>query len=130
MWSTSSWQRQRTLVGHTDKVTGLALPTGTGLLVSSSQDGSVRLWDVATGAAIGTPLRWSSNVVDALASSLGSSALMSRHGEEVVSWDLDPRTWSRLACQIVGRQLSEQEWDVYIGKSPYRPACGDRAEGS
>jgi hypothetical protein len=38
------------LVGHTDTVTALAFPAGGKVLASASADGTVRLWELATGA--------------------------------------------------------------------------------
>ena len=45
------------LTGHTDMVTGVCFdPTGK-TIVSCSSDKTIRFWDSATGAAIGSPVR-------------------------------------------------------------------------
>ena len=47
---------EQTLTGHTDTVTGVCFdPTGK-KIVSCSQDKTIRFWDSATGAAIGSPV--------------------------------------------------------------------------
>ena len=33
----------------------------------------------------------------------------------VVLWDLDPQHWLDAACSVVGRNLTEAEWDQYLG---------------
>ena len=44
------------LIGHNDSVNGVAFSPDGKRLVSSSQDGSIRLWDTATHQPIGAPL--------------------------------------------------------------------------
>ena len=52
-----SGQEVRTLDGHTRVVGGLAVDESNGLLASASRDGSVRLWDLASGAGLATVVR-------------------------------------------------------------------------
>jgi hypothetical protein len=42
----------------------------------------------------------------------------------IVVWDLDPEHWVAAACGIAGRNLTEFEWEQYIGDlAPYRATC-------
>ena len=55
------------LTGHTDRVTGVCFdPTGK-TIVSCSFDMTIRFWDSATGAAIGSPVNAHSDEVNAVA---------------------------------------------------------------
>lgn len=47
----------RTLDGHTRLVGGLAVDASNGLVASASRDGSVRLWDLESGAGLATVVR-------------------------------------------------------------------------
>lgn len=51
LWDTATCTEVRTLPGHTDPITGLAINPISGLLASGSTDG-VRLWDITTGAEL------------------------------------------------------------------------------
>jgi hypothetical protein len=50
MWDVASQRRTATFEGHTSDVFGLALAPGGAWLASCSHDGTVRLWDIASGA--------------------------------------------------------------------------------
>ena len=48
----------------------------------------------------------------------------------LVVWNTDVESWRRHACALVCRNLSEQEWNLYVGPDkPYEPACPGRARG-
>ena len=39
-------------------------------------------------------------------------------------WDVDPALWQKRACAIVGRNLSREEWKLYLpAGTPYRATC-------
>jgi hypothetical protein len=39
-------------------------------------------------------------------------------------WDVDPALWQQRACAIVGRNLSREEWKLYLpAGTPYRATC-------
>jgi WD40 repeat protein len=52
IWSADSTKLLRTLKGHTNDVTALAFSPDDGRLASASRDGTVRVWDPATGTLI------------------------------------------------------------------------------
>jgi hypothetical protein len=37
-------------------------------------------------------------------------------------WDVDPESWTRVACEIANRDLTEAEWGQLIAL-PYEPVC-------
>jgi WD40 repeat protein len=96
-------------------------------LASGSLDGAVRLWDVATGRQIGSPLVGNKSGVDLVA--------FSPDGKTVASADLDGavRLWgvSYLAedivsylCTSTGRSLTRAEWARYLPAGPaYERLC-------
>ena len=39
-------------------------------------------------------------------------------------WDVDPESWLRKLCAKFTRNLSQSEWDTYVGKNvPYQEQC-------
>ena len=44
--------------------------------------------------------------------------------------DIDPASWMRRACGIANRNLTQAEWQRYMGDEPYRKTCPDAPAGS
>ena len=45
-------------------------------------------------------------------------------------WDVDPAVWRQRACDIVGRNLSREEWELYLpAGTEYRPTCTEWPTG-
>ena len=41
----------------------------------------------------------------------------------IAVWDLEPARWLDAACDLVGRNLTTEEWDQYMGRLSYRSTC-------
>ena len=111
-------------------------PDGRTLAATTVGFSRSRLWDAATGTAIGqqlvdgkTPF---TNATFFLERFQGRRPAFSPDGRSVVVpsfdgitavWDLDPDHWLAAACQLVGRNLTAEEWDQYMGRLPYRQTC-------
>ena len=44
---------------------------------------------------------------------------------DVYTWDTRPAEWVEFACQIVGRNLTTEEWHAAFDDRPYRKTCPD-----
>lgn len=88
-------------------------------------DGSVRLYDVEERTV--PTVVW--NGTGAFSSAPGwyddsTSSMWIHSGGQLLSIPLDPDRWVESACQIVGRDLTQQEWDRLVpGEEPLRSAC-------
>ena len=52
----------------------------------------------------------------------GSALLVG--GAPVTMWDLDPRSWAKIACTAAGRNLTRDEWNIYMPvDAAYRATC-------
>jgi WD40 repeat protein len=104
------------------------------LLLIESQGGKVQLWDTEGRAEMGLPL-WHPADADFLAFSPDGTHLAaagydwgdaedgSDAGLFLRLWDLRPSTWIRQACEMVNRNLSPQEWEVFMDDRPYTCTC-------
>ncbi len=45
----------------------------------------------------------------------------------LASITMDAATWSRLACSMAGRALTQLEWTQFLPGRPYHPACAQQA---
>jgi len=49
VWDVATGDRRATVIGHDAPVTGLAMPSGQNTVVSTSSDGTLQMWDAASG---------------------------------------------------------------------------------
>lgn len=70
VWSTQNWQRTHLLRGHSKTISGMAVFWET--VVSGSEDGTLRFWNLETGDPIGQPIDLRSPVNAVAASPDGS----------------------------------------------------------
>ncbi|KAF5827248.1 WD40-repeat-containing domain protein [Dunaliella salina] len=89
LWSMDDLKCRRTLRGHEGPITG-ALLTQSGIPVTSSEDGRVRLWDISTGAPI-SDLECEGPVLG-LASNDAQGYLVSTGEAGVQIWDIAAAT--------------------------------------
>jgi dipeptidyl aminopeptidase/acylaminoacyl peptidase len=133
------------LSGHTGPVTGAAFDPAGSFLATTSVFGGTRLWDPATGLGYGDELVGSARP-DSLASSveidlqfLGLRNAFSPDGTLLAAagvntlgmlWDVDPAVWRERACAVVGRNLSREEWNLYLpAGTAYRATCSEWPTG-
>jgi WD40 repeat protein len=120
-----TWRpRGRPLVGHTGAVVTVNLSPDGRTVATTSADGTTRLWDLASGRAIGTPLpglpdhRVGAAFVD------GGTHLVSLYDSgRGYLWDVRPQSWARRACEVAGRTLTRAEWQGAVPERDYAPAC-------
>jgi len=113
--------------------------------VAFSQDGTmlavgarrtVTLWDVASRQRLGQALTGTLDGILALAFSRDSrlawgSFAIAPTSELVAVWDARPAAWREKACAMANRQLSEQEWDRFVGAAmPHEPLCRTARAGT
>jgi WD40 repeat protein/tRNA A-37 threonylcarbamoyl transferase component Bud32 len=132
------------LAGHTPPVTGAAFDPAGSFLATTSVFGGTRLWDPETGLGYGDELVGSPRPGSLLSSIelppfLGlrnafspNGKLLAVAGVETLGmlWNVDPAVWRERACAIVGRNLSREEWNLYLPPgTAYRATCSEWPSG-
>jgi hypothetical protein len=118
LWFFGIWERARCVLvlrDHDSAITALSFdPTGQ-VLATGSSDQTVRLWDAATGLALGSPLRANKDAIRELAFNHDGTRLASVDGRKFMLWDLKLASWRSMACAIAGRNLMAEETWVHQG---------------
>ncbi|GKS57010.1 hypothetical protein YTPLAS18_05370 [Nitrospira sp.] len=122
---------------HTGPVWSVAFhPTHPNILASLGLDHSVRLWNVARHGPLGVLHTGHSGPVWAIAfgrdgkifASAGDDGTI-RFTEDTVSLsDLSPDVLLADACRIANRDLTQEEWELYIGAKKYKKTCSDLSD--
>jgi WD40 repeat protein/energy-coupling factor transporter ATP-binding protein EcfA2 len=119
----------RKLVGrlpHPNFVDSVAFDPAGRTLATSTEDGKVRLWDLASQSQLGRPLPGAESGSGINASAFDPSGkhlvAVYDNGAAFV-WDMDPDRWKQRACAVVGRPLTRQEWTELLRNRRYQPAC-------
>jgi len=114
------------LTEHSDEVNSVAFSPDGKLLASGSRDETVILRDAATGEPLGEPLIGHMAKVNSVAFSQDSETLASggAGNSPIILWDLSLESWQSRACRIANRDLTQDEWDQFVGSDiPYERTC-------
>ncbi|HEY9375923.1 MAG TPA: WD40 repeat domain-containing protein, partial [Jiangellaceae bacterium] len=109
------------LEGHRRVVTGVA--ANDRIVVTASADGSVRMWDVASGTALGGPIPTGGVTGPSIAIRDDGQRALVQSDRGLLELILAEDEWIRLACSISGRELTEDERASH-GLAMSANACG------
>jgi WD40 repeat protein len=93
------------------------------MVASGSNDGSIRLWDAASGQPVGVPVHVSEATLTSLAFSPNGKSIASGSEDGTVRVSDAPNGWIDRVCAKVVRNLSEAEWSRYVGDIAYVKQC-------
>ncbi|MCY1138278.1 TIR domain-containing protein [Actinoplanes sp. Pm04-4] len=116
------------------QVAAIALSPDGSTVAAQGYNSAVVLWDVRRRTPLGIPLQQSGTGALTFTSdgaTLVSAACCFGISDALVFWDLSPASWTALACERAGRNLSQEEWDAFVGEAwPYRRTCAALPAGA
>lgn len=112
------------LTGHEGSINSLSFSPDNRWLVSGGQDKMIRLWDMNDLTAPPLVLSGHKDRITAVAFSPDSQWLATGSVDNTIQlWSLDVEVLRQKACEIVGRNLTIQEWEQYFLDESYRRTC-------
>ncbi len=112
------------LRGHGSPVTAIAFDGSTHRLATGDQAGTVLIWEWEKPLARPTTIRGHQGRVDQIAFSADQRWLATaQDAGPVLLWHDRVDGLIEIACQAAGRNLTAQEWRLFLGEQAYRPTC-------
>jgi WD40 repeat protein len=113
-------------VGHTTGVRQVLFSPDSTLLATTSdgsdgRPGRIILWDVASRLPLGQPLEGPSRILHScMAFTPDGNTLVAGNWENgLILWDVSLDAWLARAGRVTNRNLSVEEWRLYVGEKPY-----------
>jgi WD40 repeat protein len=114
------------LRGHTARVWDLQFnPMDDGkTLISTDAEGTLIIWNVTDGQPLSPPLVAEIPMETMDLSPAEPIVAMAGFNNQVALWEIRPEPWAKRACRMVNRNLTQTEWEKYIGAGfPYERTC-------
>ncbi len=132
VWSMeASKNKQKDLLGHEGPIIALAFDASSELLISASGDNSVRLWrvdDLDMGGTVAsmTLLGHSAPITTMRLDTAGRFVVSAGEDGAIRVWPLQHELLLRLACRVVGRDFSDEEWATLFAGQQLESVCERR----
>jgi WD40 repeat protein len=113
---------------HQRMITSIVFSNDGNKLASASDDRTIIMWDISDKSNPAQMYMLTELKQPVLNGGLFFSAdnktLISASQDDIIFWDIDPQSWIKKACEIAGRNFTEQEWAQFIGADkPYSSTC-------
>lgn len=125
LWNIKQKELIRIISGHQSTVTDIQFsPTGD-LLLTTSRDGTARVWDLNDSRKLPLILDDHGDWVFTGSFSPNGTQVITGGGDEFIrTWPVDPSYFAFRICLLVNRSMTQDEWNEFVGEDlPYKQPC-------
>ncbi|MFY0606737.1 MAG: hypothetical protein JXR10_08480 [Cyclobacteriaceae bacterium] len=125
LWDIENEEIIRTISGHQSAITDLDFSPDNLMLLSSSRDRTVRVWEIANSKKLPLVLDDHNDwVLTACFDPTGNQIISGSKDNYIRFWPVFHVTLANRICELVERNLTKEEWDEYVGELiPYQTTC-------
>ncbi|MEO9870756.1 WD40 repeat domain-containing protein [Ekhidna sp.] len=125
LWDISKKELIRIISGHQSTVTDIQFSPNGKLLLTTSRDGSARIWDLSDSRKLPIILDDHNDWVFTGSFNPSGSQVITGGGDEYIrTWPVDPAFFASRICELVDRSLTQEEWNEFVGINiPYEGTC-------
>ncbi len=125
IWNLNTHEAIRVISGHQSAVTDVEFSPDGNNLLTSSRDGTARIWDIKNTRKLPIVLDdhqdW---VMTAAYNRDGSQIITGSKDNFIRIWQVNPSNLAERICELVDRNLTPEEWLEYVGENiPYQQTC-------
>jgi WD40 repeat protein len=125
LWSIPNKSLIRIISGHQSTVTDIQYSPNGELLLTTSRDGTARIWYMDDSRKLPIILDDHDDWVFTGSFDPNGTKVITGGGDEYIrTWPVDPAYFAFRICTMVNRSLTREEWDEFVGKDiSYQPTC-------
>ncbi|MEQ9468233.1 MAG: WD40 repeat domain-containing protein [Ekhidna sp.] len=127
LWDIPNKQLIRIISGHQSTVTDIQYNAKGDLLLTTSRDGTARIWDLTDSRKLPIILDdhddW---VFTGSFDPSGTKIITGGADEYIRTWPIDPAYFAFRICAMIDRNLTKEEWNEFVGSEiAYEITCGE-----
>ncbi len=131
LWDIDKQDVVRVISGHQSAVTDVDFSPDNKLLLTASRDRTARIWDLGNAKKLPIILDDHNDwVLTAKFDVTGDRIITGSMDNSLRIWPVDPKELAERICEYVNRNMTDGEWNEYVGQNfPYQHTC-ENIDGS
>lgn len=125
LWDIQKKELIRIINGHQSTVTDIQFNPSSDLLLTTSRDGTARIWDLQDSRKLPIILDDHGDWVFTGSFSPDGAQVITGGGDEYIrTWPINPAYFAFRICAMVTRSMTQEEWNEFVGVDiPYQITC-------